>query len=250
MNIQDKNAGNLGDLLKHFWLLELVTKVLKTKPQKVAYIESHAGAGIYQIAKTRIKEIGRNRSKIDPDPKRWQDFDRLQSRLSRGYYLGSFALVFNLLKKMSDQPVRGKLWEKDDEANQRIWQNRDTLIPFERSSIVVRKKESNPMSFRRACQRFTKEGYSVIWLCDPFWGRHKVEDRAWTGLLNLKDTYGLIFACCAGDSRKRGPAKFDYAKVTGLDSPPDHRIDDRIRSYALYFTPAVRSLLSDGRHTP
>lgn len=227
-----------------------MTKVLKNKPQKIAYLESHAGAGIYQITNSRIKGIGRYRPKIDPDPKRWQDFDRLQSRLSQGYYLGSFSLVFNLLKKMSAQPVRGKLWEKEDEANQSIWQNRDTLIPFDQSSIIVRKKESNPKSFRRACQQFTKEGYSVIWLCDPFWGRHKAEDRAWMDLLSLEDTYGMIFAYCAGDSRKRGSAKFDYAKVTGLDRPPDRRIDDGIRSYALYFTPVVQSLLSDGPHTP
>jgi hypothetical protein len=243
MNPQDKNAGNLGDLLKHFWLLELVAKILKKKPRKIAYIESHAGGGIYWLTQTRIKEIARNRHRIHPDSRRWQTFDRLQSRLKEGRYIGSFALVFNFLKEFPGIKVAGKLWEYETEANARIWDNLPILIPIDRKDIAIRKKKSHPQGVARICRRFLKQGYIVIWLCDPFWGGDKDQDRAWANLLNIEGTYGILFAYCAGNSRKQGAAKFDYPRVTGLDRPPDRRIDDNIRSYALYFTPVARAFL-------
>lgn len=246
MNPQDKNAGNIGDLLKHFWLLELLSKVTRKSPRKIAYLESHAGAGLYYINQSRIRSITRNRQRVCHDVKRWEVFDNLQADLGRGLYRGSFTQVFGLLRQISGLTVKGKLWEKDDEANRRIWKNRDTLIPFDRSDVIVRKKESNPKSFARSCRRFQKDGYTVIWLCDPFWGSNKAHDRGWTELISLDGTYGVLFAYCAGNSQKRGTAKFDYAKVTGLDRTTDRRIDDGIRSYALYFTPTSRSLLGAG----
>ncbi len=61
-HIQDRNAGNLGDLLKHFYLIQSIAGLLDSKaPSKVAYLESHAGAGDYHIGEIRIREIERNK---------------------------------------------------------------------------------------------------------------------------------------------------------------------------------------------
>ncbi len=45
MSMQDRNAGNLGDQLKHALLLEILVRL--PAHESWAYVETHAGAGIY-----------------------------------------------------------------------------------------------------------------------------------------------------------------------------------------------------------
>ncbi|MEK6733336.1 MAG: hypothetical protein AABY55_06880 [Candidatus Omnitrophota bacterium] len=56
--LQDKNAGNLGDYLKHFYLLELIERIIKENPAaSIAYIDSHAGAGKYDLKNEHWKNM-------------------------------------------------------------------------------------------------------------------------------------------------------------------------------------------------
>ncbi|MGD0693569.1 MAG: hypothetical protein ABSB82_01815 [Terriglobia bacterium] len=252
---QDKNAGNIGDLLKHFRLLELIGKVVETNSSsKVAYLESHAGAGWYPIddpndplpiaEQKRIRAIGRDKKRVCADAKAWADFDRVNPRIHDGIYLGSFPMALKLLAEWKQAKVgrliKALLWEKDSAVRARIQERCDELFPSSLDSLCVN-FECSPPDFTKAIASLEKDGWTVIWLCDPYWGDSKDRDKEWFRLLDVQSGgHGLLFACVGGDSRFIGPDKFDYVKTLGAPGPPDFRIDDNVRSYGLYLSKEPR----------
>ncbi len=135
-HLQDKNAGNIGDLLKHFRLLELVRKVLAANSwSKVAYLESHAGAGWYQIDEARKRAIARGKEGICVNAMAWEDFERLNPRIRDGIYLGSFPLALKLLaewkQKEATRFIRALLWEKDPAVHTENSRALQGIVPTE-----------------------------------------------------------------------------------------------------------------------
>ncbi|MBI4678099.1 MAG: DUF2442 domain-containing protein [Elusimicrobia bacterium] len=242
--VQDKNAGNLGDLLKHYWLLRIVERVLETqKPQRVAYLESHAGAGLFQLDGARVSRLEKERSAVCPSVEAWGLFDRLNPGIENGEYLGSFALALRLLAEYSRSArgatVRGVLYENHPEAIARIEAHWQRLFPLG-MVVDMRKAASSADSFLKGIRACVEDGFSVFWLCDPFWGKSKDDDMRWWRLLeDVPQTYGILFAYVGGDSTKTGMGKLDFQKTIHAPCQPWRQAPDNIRAYGLYCTHAV-----------
>jgi hypothetical protein len=243
-HVQDQNAGNIGDLLKHFHLIELIHNVLRrSDPLKVAYLESHAGARRYAIDQVRIADIARNKKYVCDTASKWALFDRLNSKVADGIYVGSFGLAIQLLTSWKQthcgRSLKVYLWEKDAAVRTRI---QHYICEHQFTSILDKYclgAESNPSDFESAIARLCRNGWAVIWLCDPYWGRFKAADRSWFRLLDRSahptaESYGLLFTVLGGNSNLKGPDKFDYERSLGAPSAPLLRIDKGIRSYGLY----------------
>ena len=55
------HAGNHGDVLKH-WVLLACVRHLQAKDKPFDYIDTHAGAGLYDLADPRAEKLGEARS--------------------------------------------------------------------------------------------------------------------------------------------------------------------------------------------
>ena len=136
INPQDNNAGNLGDLLKHYWLLRLLVAVTSQRDvSSIEYFESHSGAGFYPIDDKRRKKIDDDRLLVDPNPANWRLFNRLQDRLANGLYSGSCRLALRFLRDWgnagSKREVKAQLWEKDPEVQARLANALAALEPMQ-----------------------------------------------------------------------------------------------------------------------
>jgi 23S rRNA (adenine2030-N6)-methyltransferase len=93
------HAGNAGDCVKHA-LLMLLLGALQRKPASVFMLDTHAGAGAYDLAGEAAQRTGEWRSGIgrllDDPPPALQDFVALVRRL--GLYPGSPALLRAMLR--------------------------------------------------------------------------------------------------------------------------------------------------------
>jgi hypothetical protein len=243
-------VGNLGDLLKHQGLLLLVERVIeRVDPPKIAYVESHAGAGSFQITKQRISQIAKDKRRLSPDPTRWQSFDRYNGRIQEGIYLGSFALVLHRLADWqrldAQREVRGCLWENHPTAIERINELQSELIPTSVSCEGPRGDCSTPDKIIERCRELSRQGFQVFWFCDPYFGQFKDADRVWWKLLSeLRDMPGMIFGYVRGNSRMRGSLKFDFRKVIGAPDDPWRQKEENVRAYGLFLTEAAKTLVS------
>jgi len=238
-HLQDKNAGNIGDLLKHLRLLELVRNVLAmNSSSKVAYLESHAGAGRYDLDQKRIRSIARGRKRVCADPAAWEDFDHANPHVQDGVYLGSFPMALKLMGewkcKVAGRLIKALLWEKESAVRMKIQERCKELFPSSLDSLCLH-SECSPGDFLGAVAGLRGEGWTIIWLSDPYWGDSKDRDKEWFQVLDPQGgSYGLLFACVGGISKFTGPDKFDYVKTLGAPGPPRFRIADNVRSYGLY----------------
>lgn len=253
--VQDQNAGNLGDLLKHYWLLKLVDTVLeKTKTRSIAYFESHAGAGRYLIDKKRIDQISKGKALLASRAEHnldWGKFDRLNSAIQRGVYFGSFPLILQRLAEWRGEDpkrmVKAMLWESHQTAQNRIEEFQSEVIPASLSREIEIKAISSPAAFVDVIKKQRSEADVIFWLCDPYWGKTNEKDRAWWILLSeLRETYGILFGFVGGNSFKRGDEKFDFGKVIGAPAktpPRQYWIPDSVRAYGLFLTEAAEQVL-------
>lgn len=248
--LQDRNAGNLGDVLKHQGLLLLMERILeRTSPQKIAYVESHAGAGYFRIAKQRIRQIAKDKIRISQDPTQWKLFDQYNARIREGIYLGSFALVLHRLAEWqradARREVRAYLWESHPIALDRINAFRSELIPASVSCEGPRGDCATPDEVIEMCRELSRQGFQVLWFCDPYFGQSKEADRVWWKLLSeLRDMPGMIFGYVRGNSRMRGSLKFDFRKVIGAPDDPWRRKEENVRAYGLFLTEAAKALVA------
>ncbi len=108
----------------------------------------------------------------------------------------------------------------------------------------VRQHSSGPEEFIQEAKSLSADGHTVVWLCDPFWGKDKERDRPWLSLLTqLRETYGVIFAYVGGNSRRRGDEKFDFMKVIDAPTPPQLYASENTCAYGLYLTGPASALL-------
>ena len=122
------HAGNYADLLKHL-TLALIIEYLKQKPAPIRYIDTHAGAGRYDITSamaTRTGEFKAGAGAIDwaSLPAGAQPLHQIvQSTLAEGRYPGSPLIAAGLLRPRdelrlyelhtSEYPVLQKLFARD-----------------------------------------------------------------------------------------------------------------------------------------
>ena len=248
--LQYKNAGNLGDLLKHQGLLLLVERMIeRVDPPKIAYVESHAGAGYFWITKQRISQIAKDKRRLSPDSMHWELFDRYNPRTSEGIYLGSFALVFRRLadwqRSGAQREVRGCLWENHPIALEQISKFRSELIPASVNCEGPQGDSATPDKLIEKCRELTRQGFQVLWFSDPYFGHFKDADRVWWRLLSeLRDMPGMIFGYVGGNSTTQGSRKFDFRKVIGAPKDPWRQAEENICSYGLFLTESAKALVA------
>lgn len=194
--LQDKNAGNAGDYLKHLLLLKLIEGVLKEYPgRSIAYIESHAGAGLYNLEETHWKYRYKYRKLICGEDDQWTSFDRLNP-LENKQYFGSFMLIGKLLLEYKRQNFKIVLHEKDENVVLRIRDCASELSPDIRG-------ESNPEIIKSEIVELKKAGFDII-ICfvDPYF-KEGEKDKIWCELLTYNesgcfilmfDTWNLLHA--------------------------------------------------------
>ncbi|MFM1897070.1 MAG: hypothetical protein RLZZ385_2144 [Pseudomonadota bacterium] len=122
------HAGNFADLLKHF-TLALCIDYLKQKPAPVRYIDTHAGAGQYNIKSPMAAKTGEFRSGAGALdwaalPAQAQSLrEVVQSCLDTGHYPGSPLIAARLLRNRdelrlfelhtTEYPLLQKLFARD-----------------------------------------------------------------------------------------------------------------------------------------
>jgi hypothetical protein len=227
----------------------LLEKLLDSgEPPAIAYIESHAGAGLFHLDRQRQRHLEEDRKQVEPDEKRWKTFDTYNRRIRDGIYYGSFALALKYLAaSRASNPQRtisSQLWEKDPSAIDRIRRNYADLIPGGLDGVELLHRECSPELFIASVVSCRERGQTVVWLCDPFFGNEKKLDRQWFALLEvLSNTFGILFSVVGGNSHKEGRDKFNYQEVLGAPRPPDESKHSNVRSYGLYFTETAAKLL-------
>lgn len=199
--LQDKNAGNLGDILKHFYLLELFQQITKTYAQdSVAYIDSHAGAGLYKLDDARKTKIGQYKSLVCSDMGKWRLFDTLNP-VKNYQYFGSWVLAAKYLDRVEAQ-CRILIYEHDAHAVNRI---EEVLSTHNfRTPIQLTPRKISPTEIKEAISGLKKEGFRTIaLLVDPFFKDGK-EDSVWVEM--LKENEEGLFVIM-----------FDFARASGKD---------------------------------
>jgi len=174
--LQDKNAGNAGDYLKHLLLLQLIEEVLKEcLGRSIAYIESHAGAGLYNLDETHWKYRHKYRKLICEDDKQWVTFDRLNPIKNKQYF-GSFLLAGKLLLEDKRRNLKMVLHEKDKDVVLRIKDCASELLP----DI---KGESSPNVIKDETAELKRAGFEIIiCLIDPYF-KEGEKDKIWCEML-------------------------------------------------------------------
>jgi hypothetical protein len=110
----------------------------------------------------------------------WEDFERVNPRIQDGIYLGSFPVALKILaewkQKEEGRVVNELLWEKDPAVRARIQERCKQLFPPSLDGLCLNSECFLP-DFTKAIGSLSKEGWTVIWLCDPFWGDSKDRDK-------------------------------------------------------------------------
>lgn len=115
------HAGNYADVVKHIVLIEILEYLLK-KDSAFDYIDSHAGAGLYNLRNehaSKLQEYKQGIAKLDP--KDWPELasyfeviSQSNSTDSLGFYPGSPLIAAHYLRKQ-DRAWLYELHPKDSE---------------------------------------------------------------------------------------------------------------------------------------
>jgi len=199
--LQDKNAGNLGDYLKHFLLLKLISGIIKKYPNSsIAYVESHAGAGCYKLQDIHFRNRNKYRDIVCDNHAEWATFDRLNSAIDKNrLYYGSFVLAGKLLIENKDIKSKLVLYEKELEVYERMISSKDSLLL--NCDVKPFKEISSPHSIRNKIVELKNSGFNiVICLVDPYF-KHGKEDKAWCEMLFYNEPNCFILTFDAVRSR-------------------------------------------------
>lgn len=231
---QDKNAGNAGDYLKHLLLLKLVEKVLKEYPgRSIAYIESHAGAGLYKLEETHWKCRHKYRKVICEQDEQWATFDRLNPLKDKQYF-GSFMLAGKLLLEDKRPNLKMVLHEKDNNVALRI-----KSCSFGLSPNI--KGESSPNVIKGEIEKLGAAGSNlIICLVDPFFKEGK-KDKLWCEMLayDKPGCFVLMF-----DTWNLWHTSHCLEEMLIRHSPIKNPIKYQIRGYAIYGNEQSKMILS------
>jgi len=229
--LQDKNAGNLGDYIKHLYLIKLVDNIIAKNPTfSIAYIESHAGAGKYVLQESHWKNRYKYKKLICDDQAQWQRFNLLNPYIEEEKtYLGSFILAGKILK---EKKIKSKiiLYEKDKDAFERMISSTNEILPTLDVDFNRKPTGSTPHIIESKIRHLESDFDIVICLVDPYWKNGK-EDSVWCDLLNHNNCI-LVFDVI------RKPHKWHCSK--------EHLVFDQsyqIREYGIFGNKTSRDLL-------
>lgn len=231
--LQDKNAGNAGDYLKHFLLLKLIKEVLREYPGgPIAYIESHAGAGLYDLEKTHWNCRSKYRNLVCKYDKQWSTFDRLNPLKGKRYF-GSFMLAGKLLLEHKIQNSKIVLYEKDEKVALRARDCSSALSP-------IIKGESSPSIIKSEIEEMKQIGFNpIICLIDPFF-KEGIKDKIWCEMLEYNDSgcFMLMFDTWNLQHSPHCPQE-KLINHNAINNP----ISYQIRGYAIYGNAQSRNIL-------
>ena len=231
--LQDKNAGNLGDYLKHFWLLKLIENLRKKySASSIAYIESHAGAGKYILQDSNRRNCDKYRKLICENKNQWKKFDSLNPYLDKKIYFGSFVLAGKMLAGIGNK-AKMVLYEKNDNAFQRMRTSIHETVPYFNVNDNEKSTESTPDNIKNRIKQLKSEFDIVICLIDPYW-QDGTQDKVWCNILSLDipNCYILVFDTARG----RGKDSSGNIKFV-LHCPSDkciRSVEDGIKKYAIF----------------
>lgn len=244
--LQDRNAGNAGDYLKHLLLLQLIETVLNDYPDRsIAYIESHAGAGLYNLKGIHWNNRHKYRKLICEDDRQWITFDRLNP-LKKMQYFGSFMLVGKILTENKERKSIIVLYEIIKEVVERIKKCTSELLPSE--NIEPSHQKSTPKMIKEKITELRKLGFEIIvCLIDPY-----KADAEWCEMLDWNDPGCFVlmfdFARAQGKSKVTGGLKFKWhcneerlIKFPGIKNPAN----DGIEGYAIFGNKQSQNILAN-----
>ena len=149
------HAGNYADVLKHLTLCKTLEYLLQ-KPTPVVYIDTHAGAGNYQLNNKLAKKTDEYKSgvgalKFSSLPESIHGYrDIVKPMLSDQQYPGSPLLAANLLREQdklrlfemhsTDCPLLKQLFEKDRRVivnNSDGFQSLKALLPTKQARALI-----------------------------------------------------------------------------------------------------------------
>lgn len=240
-HLQEGNAGNLGDYLKHFLLIELLSRIIRERPSSIAYIDTHAGTGKYTLKDQHWENRAKYRRQVCSDEARWLHFDRLNPRIEiERCYLGSFVLVGRSLSE--EQGITSKrivCFENDPAVAIRIKQNASKLLPEYELELHG---ESSPDTIRMMIQNLRAAGFEkIVCLIDPYWKAGK-QDAMWCPLLDSDepDLFVLLFdatTACGKDAE--GHLKFTWHCGTKRSTQV---VNHGIKGYAVFSNSTIENL--------
>ncbi len=235
--LQDKNAGNLGDYLKHFLLIKLIERLKKAYPcSSITYIESHAGAGIYELQEEHWKNRNKYREVVCSDSEQWDTFGRLNSRTEKDKeYYGSFILAGKLLLENKDLISKTILYEHEDN-NKEVFERTVTatnllLLELKPELLNI---ESTPRTIREKIKEAKSLGAEiVVCLIDPYFKDGK-KDSMWCETLSWNDPglFILMFDFVRAQGKdENGKLRFVWHC---RDTAPIKAINSGIKGYAMF----------------
>lgn len=243
-HLQNKNAGNLGDYLKHFWLIRLIESLLKKYPNSnIAYVESHAGAGLYAPLNTHLEHSASYKLSICENQTQWNLFNKLNPFINHGLYFGSFALIGKLFSEHVRQKSKIILYEKDPDVFKRTKLFANSLLS--NCELELHMEESNPTSIKEDIKKLQDSAFDIV-VCfiDPYFKIGK-EDKKWCEMLfwNKPNCFILVFDAATG----RGKDEDDSIKFVWhcLKKEPIQYVNKGIKGYAMFGNALAENELKD-----
>lgn len=248
--LQDRNAGNLGDYLKHFCLIKLVTRLLKKySEQPIAYIDTHAGAGVYGLLDTHWKHANDYKRRIYKDPTQWRTFDKLNPYIKNRLYFGSFALVGSLL--FENRKTRSKivLYENNLDTFDRIEFFEPAFFP--NCHIELLAETSDPTRIRTKIKQLQKNFEIIVCFIDPYF-KNGEKDKIWCQMLSYDKPgcYILMFDAARGRGKNdEGDIKFVWHcpkdPIRPYKGDKSGYRNDGIKGYAMFGNVLTEEILND-----
>ena len=225
--LQDRNAGNAGDYLKHLLLLQLIKTVLNDYPDRsIAYIESHAGAGLYNLKEIHWKNRHKYRKLVCGDEEQWATFDRLNP-LKDMQYFGSFMLAGKLLSGDKKRNLKIVIHEKDEDVVLRIKDCVSELSPDIEG-------ESNPDIIKGEIVELKRVGFDIIiCLIDPYFQEGR-KDKVWCEMLTY-DEPGCFMLMFDTWNLQHAPHCLEEMLIRSIQY--------QIRGYAIYGNKQSKNIL-------
>lgn len=238
---QDQHAGNIGDLLKHWWLLRLVERVATSRYHStLRYLESHAGAGSYPCDHESAVRIAIEQRLVRESEEDWTLFNQLNPDTQNGTYYGSWILAFRCLRNLVPwDSVLATLWERHRVALHRI-RNIFSSEEFRdrTQAIDLRPRSATVVDVIDVLRSDQDSMSAAIWLCDPYWGQWTTQQdlQWWKLLVEHPATYGIVFGCTPIQDRE------EFKRICAPRAPDQCVCDDK-RAYGLWFTERAFQML-------
>ncbi|MCD8520346.1 MAG: 23S rRNA (adenine(2030)-N(6))-methyltransferase RlmJ [Alphaproteobacteria bacterium] len=143
------HAGNAADVQKHLWLIRVLTALKKTK-EKLFWLDTHAGRGLYDLSSPEAQKLGEyrdgflsfrekteGRKNAPPEVEKYLKLIDKVNKKRKGFYPGSAYIA-------------AKILEPGDQI---------TLCEMHKGEIEFLKKSMQTFSFAKVLK---EDGYDVL----------------------------------------------------------------------------------------